>query len=419
MKKLALLLVLISLVVSGYQQQPSLFGVSGICHPLPTANPQELGMSTQKLNHITEVMQKHIDQKRMAGMVAVAARYGKIAYFEALGRQDMKKKTPMRKDSIFWIASMSKPITSVAVMMLYEEGKFALNEPVSNYLPVFADMEVGVEKKDETEGKVTYSTVPVEREVTILDLLRHTSGLGYGDGDTEMDKRYRKAMDTDENVPLAEWVGRLRSVPLKFQPGTRWEYGISTDVLERLVEVVSGMSFDRFFEERIFGPLGMKDTAFYVPDAKRDRLATLYSPGYVFNEEKQDLKNLDMTLKPSPVMDESYFGKSVKRLSGGGGLVSTAGDYLRFCQMLLNNGELDGVRILKKETVALMTRDHIGNIPKLDWMQDAFGLGFRIHDTSQDGPSKGTYRWGGSCEHQVLDRPERRTYNDIYDTNHS
>jgi len=392
-----------------------LFGAYGLCGPLPKAEPEEVGMSAEKLNHITEVMQKPIEEKRMAGMVAVAARQRRIVYFEALGEQDMEKGIPMRKDSIFWIASMTKPITSVAVMMLYEEGKFTLDEPVSNYLPVFKKMKVGVVTRDEAEDKVTITTVDVEREVTIRDLLCHTSGLGYGWGDSELDKLQQKAMGKDEDVTLAEWIERLKDVPLKFQPGTKWEYGISTDVLGRLVEVASGMTLDKFFEERIFKPLGMKDTAFYVPEDKRDRRATIYAPAYEFEEDKgeskaEDSDERDMTLRPASF---TYLDGSSKKFSGGkmfsggGGLMSTAGDYLRFCQMMLNNGELDGVRILKKDTVELMTRNPIVDIHEKSRKVGEFGLGFGIHDGSEDGPCKGAYSWGGAAGTGFCIDPEK------------
>ena len=294
--------------------------------------------------------------------------------------QDIESGTPMSEDSIFRFYSMTKPITSVAVMMLFEEGHFLLDDPVSKFLPEFKGLEVGVEEVDETTGEMVLKTVPAIREVSIRDLLRHTSGLTYGFwGNSLVDKMYLDQKVLTEDETLQDTVAKLGSIPLKHQPGTVWEYGVSTDVLGRLVEVVSGQAFDDFLNERIFAPLGMTNTGFSVPPEAIHRLATVYEP----NETNTAIAPYDPGKTRDYLKKPTYF-------SGGGGLVSTAADYLRFSQMLLNGGELDGTRILGPETVELMTRDHLVEIAdrgtsvhmasgsvSLDWTEGISGRSFR------------------------------------------
>jgi CubicO group peptidase (beta-lactamase class C family) len=308
--------------------------------------------------------------------------------------QDIEAGKPMQKDTIFRIYSMTKAITSTAVMMLHEEGEFFLNDPVSKYLPELKDLKVGIETTDPKTGKTSFTTVKANREITIRDLLRHTSGMPYGlFAKSRVDEMYSEAGILGERT-VADTVKKLGTLPLKYQPGSTWEYGVSTDVLGRLVEVVSGMSLDQFFKERIFEPLNMHDTFFSVPPEKAHRFAAIYS--------------LDKNKKiypAKPGVSRDYLTPTTY-FSGGGGLASTQGDYLRFCKMILNYGSLNRVSILSPKSVELMTSDHIvgvnkeckGSIVKI--REAGFGLGFRVNI----GPnllgklgSKGTASWGGAA----------------------
>lgn len=367
--------------------------------PPPVVAPEAVGLSGSRLARIREVMERHVAEKRIPGAMGLVARRGKIAYQEVFGMADVEAGKPMRLDTIHRIYSMTKPVTSVAVMMLYEEGKFQLNDPVAKYLPEFAKMQVGVEEKDPQTGQMVLKTVPAKRPITIRDLLRHTAGLTYGVfGDTLVDREYRKARILS-NPSLADFVTQLSRIPLLYEPGTRWHYSVSVDVLGRLVEVLSGKPFDQFLQERIFNPLQMNDTAFYVPANKRDRFAKLYSP------------TRDGKIQPAPICSTpqeclAKFPNAVPSLheppampSGGGGLVSTAHDYLRFCQMLLNQGQYDGKRLLGRKTVQLMTSDHLGSIPGMS-PGNGFGLGFAV--SKEPGVagmmgSPGEYNWGGAA----------------------
>ena len=334
------------------------------------AVPEEVGVSAERLERIRPVMQDYVDKGNLPGFLTVVARRGKIVHFETIGMRDVENKKPIEPDTIFRIYSMSKPITSVAVMMLYEEGKFQLTTPVSKFIPEFENMKVYNE--DQTEIS------EAKEEVTIKHLLMHTAGLTYGWGDKPVDERYKELKIFEDGSGLADMVKKLGDIPLVHEPGERWTYGVSTDVLGYFVEVVSGMPFEAFLQTRLFGPLGMVDTAFSVPPEKRDRFAALYSPTKDDGLErvgKAALSNDDFTFFPS----------------GGGGLVSTAADYMRFSQMLLNGGELDGVRILGKKTVELMRYPHHD-----DW----FGLGFAVV-TDKEPPdileSMGSFSWGGAA----------------------
>ena len=355
---------------------------------LPRATPEEVGFSSERLTRIDDFMERHLAANRMAGAVVLIARRGKVAYFEAFGKQDLKAGKPMAKDVIFRIYSMTKPITSVGVMMLYEEGRFGLNDPISKYVPELKDLEVGVEGTDPKTGEPRFTTVASERDMTIRDLLRHTSGLTYGIfGDSAVDKMYVEAEVLNRDGTMADTVEKLSKLPLKHQPGADWTYGMSTDVLGRFIEVISGMGLDEFFEKRIFGPLGMTDTGFYVPPEKKDRLATLYAP------------NEDRTIRLSDPETVQDFQVPPTWISGGGGLVSTTADYFRFCQLLLNGGEFEGVRLLGPRTVGLMTRSHTTGIDMGPWLpRFRFGLGFLIYpDPGDVGAivSEGTHAWGG------------------------
>ncbi|MGH9769355.1 MAG: serine hydrolase domain-containing protein, partial [Blastocatellia bacterium] len=365
----------------------------------PAVAPEEVGLASGRLAHIRSVMSRHVAEKRIPGATGLIARRGKIAYQEAFGMADVEAGKPMRLDTIHRIYSMTKPITSVAVMMLYEEGKFQLNDPVAKYLPEFAKMQVGIEEKDPQTGKPTLKTAPAKRPVTVRDLLRHTAGLTYGFfSETLVDKEYRKARILSD-LNLAEFVTNLSKIPLLHEPGARWHYSVSVDVLGRLVEALSGKSFDQFLQERIFTPLDMRDTGFYVPADKKDRFAKLYSPTKdgkiqpaVICATRQECVEKFPNAVPSYLEPPTL-------LSGGGGLVSTAYDYLRFCQMLLNKGQYDGKRLLSRKTIQLMSSDNLGTIAGMG-PGVGFGLGFAVSKAPGEAGmmgSAGEYNWGGAA----------------------
>ncbi len=393
MKRLMLWLFPIVLVLSSIP-------VSGkIESGLPLTAPEEVGLSGNRLTRIRTVMNQHVAEKRIPGAIGLVARHGKIAYEESFGMADVETGKPMKIDTIHRIYSMTKPITSVAVMMLYEEGRFLLNDPVSKYIPELGKLQVGIEKKDPQTGETTLTTAPSKREMTIRDLLRHTSGLTYGFfGDTLVDRAYRKDKILSD-LNLAEFITNLSKQPLLYEPGTRWNYSVSVDVLGRLVEVVSGKPLDQYFAERIFNPLKMVDTGFYVPANKKARLARLYSPTRDGRIRPAEVCNTRQEcVDKFPNAAPSYL-EPIGLLSGGGGLVSTAYDYLRFCQMMLNRGELDGVRLLSRKTVELMSSDHLGEIP-MGQPGYGFGLGFAVNKAPGVAGmmgSVGEYNWGGAA----------------------
>ena len=372
---------------------------SSFAQGLPKANkPEDVGFSSERLKRVTDAFQSEVDKGAIPGAVVLIARNGKIAYLEAFGFQNRENKEPMKTDAIFRIASMSKPITSVAVMMLVEEGKIQLLDPVSHYLPEFKGVQVGVEKLNTTTGNSELIGEPPRQEMTIQDLLRHTSGLTYGIfGKSLVKQAYNEANLFDRNQTLAEFVSKIAKLPLAYHPGTTWEYSHSTDVLGRIVEVVSGVTLDQFVADRIAKPLGLSDTGFYVPAEKLDRLAeTQIDP-----TTGKRWPTFDVTNRPN-------------WLAGGSGMVSTAADYVRFAQMLLNGGELDQVRLLSPRTVSFMTSDHlwpgvafspvtlnlfeplgIAPTPKVG---QGFGLGFVVRTQEGRNPmpgSPGEYFWAG------------------------
>lgn len=358
-----------------------------IASELPTATPEQVGLSAEKLQEARAAMQKLVDDKRIAGGVFAVARRGKVVQFETCGMMDIESGKPMRRDTIFRFYSMSKPITSVAAMILYEQGKIELDDPVSKYIPEFKELKVAADPDAEE-----ITEVPARREMSVRDLMRHTSGLTYGVfGNTAVDKLYRKTIQlSGQGDNLEEMAKKLASIPLLYQPGTKWHYGFSTDVLGRVVEVASCQSLDKFFAERIFEPLGMVDTAFYVPSEKIDRFATNYGP------------NPQGGLQPIDIPKTSRYTEMPTLFSGGGGLVSTASDYMRFCLMLLNKGEFGGKRLLKAETVEMMTKNQLPEqaypIGNGDRAGVGFGLGFSVRVESSNGDSSsrlGEYGWGG------------------------
>jgi len=359
------------------------FSTAALSEDLTTTDPERLGFSTTRLARIGAWYQPRVEAGDVTGAVVAIARGDDLAYFQAIGFQDRAKTIPMKRDSIFWIASMTKPITSVAAMILVEDGKLDLDAPVAKYLPELKDMQVGVEETDPANGKVEIKRVPPERPMMVRDLLRHTSGLVYPPQyvDAPINRLYLRAHFGGDNT-LAEFVASLADLPLAHQPGKVWEYSWGVDVLARVVEVASNQPFDQFLENRIFGPLGMVDTGFYVPAAKLGRLV-----------EAPELR--------IPQFDVT---RPRKLLSGGGGLVSTAADYLRFCKMLLNGGERDGVRILSAKTVREMTTNSLPAGIKFaseaigPSLGSSWGLGFaiRTQPTSSNVPgSVGSYAWAG------------------------
>jgi CubicO group peptidase (beta-lactamase class C family) len=348
--------------------------------PLPMDTPEDIGLSTAGLGRLGAVLSAEVARSRVPGAVVLVARRGRVGYFESFGRRDPAIGAPMAKDAIFRIYSMTKPIVSVAAMMLWEEGRFLLNDPIAKYLPDLAHLKVAVEHGAEIE------LVPAARSITIQDLLRHTSGLTYEfRGGGPVHKMYTAAKIYSRNQSNADQVAALGKLPLLHQPGSRWEYGRSTDVLGRLIEVLSGLTLGEYLKRNILAPLGMIDTAFHVPESHFARLAEPFA---------QDPES-GATVQLVNVRDVPKFE------SGGGGLVSTASDYARFLQMLLNNGMLDGVRFLSRKTIEFMTADHLGSItgaPDLLLPGYGFGLGFavRLHAGIAHVPgSVGQYFWGG------------------------
>jgi CubicO group peptidase (beta-lactamase class C family) len=352
---------------------------------LPRAEaPEQVGFSSARLEVLASVVRRDVERKLIPGAVVLLARNGRVAFAEAFGFQDREAGTPMALDSIFRIASMTKPMSSVAAMMLSEEGRLEIAAPVAQYLPEFSEMTVGVER------------TRARRTMTVQDLMRHTSGLTYapfGDSPVQMLWRDHKLMDEDQtNAELVEKLGR---VPLMFEPGTIWEYSMSTDVLGRIVEVVSGLSLGEFFQTHITGPLGMRDTGFAATGERAGRVAEAQADPAT--GQRPPMRNV---------------GKLARWESGGGGAVGTAADYLRFCQMLLNGGDLDGVRLLAPKTVALMASDHLppgvgygetararfGALAPVPEMGYGFGLGFAVRLEPGRSPvpgSVGEYFWGG------------------------
>jgi len=358
----------------------------------PSGKPEDIGMSSERLRRIHEAIQRHIDTGEISGAVTLVARRGRLVHFEAHGLMDIESKRPMQKDAIFRIASMSKPITSVAVMMMLEEGKIRLNDPVSRFLPEFKNSKVAVPRGNSGE----FYEVPADRELTIRDLLTHTNGLMTGGTGSKAGPPRPAPGDT-----LATYVPRLAAVPLDFQPGTQWAYSglAGPDTLSRIVEIVSGQPYDEFLQTRIFQPLGMKDTFFYPPDDRRPRLATLYSKSSkgLLKAENQDGFSL-----------KTYF-------SGGGGLMSTAEDYLQFAQMLLNGGELHGRRLLSPRTVDLMAANHVGDMFNGKLGRPAHGMGYGLLvGIVEDGVaaglrvSNGSFGWDGAYGTQTWIDPREK-----------
>ena len=347
---------------------------------LGTARPESVGMSSERLARLTSGMKALADQEQLSGVVTMVARDGKVVHFETAGKRDIGSGAPMKKDSIFRIYSMSKPITGVAMMMLFEEGKWQLNDPVSKHIPEFANLQVA--KVNPQSGAVT--RVPPDHPMTMRELMSHSGGLSYGVfGSTAVDKMYTEANVMDPTQPLQVMIDKLAKIPLLLQPGEKWHYSLSVDVQGYLVEKLSGQPFPEFLRTRIFVPLKMKDTAFFVPPQKMDRFAAFYT------------YDKDRKLVPSASAD---YSKEPALPSGGGGLVSTATDYMRFCQMLLNGGELDEVRILSPLSVKLMRTNALPESARHMGPGTGFGLDFAVVDDPAAAGGyvgEGTFYWGG------------------------
>lgn len=364
---------------------------------LRASDPATLGFDPTRLQRVDAAIQGQIDQQRLAGGVMYIARDGEIAELRAFGLRDIEARQPMTSDSIFRIASMSKAVTTVAVMMLYEEGKLMLHDPVSKYIPAFKNSVVAVPPPADAPAGTKFVTVPAKRPIQIRDLLTHTAGLTYGDGlavDAYKQAKLHGWYFADRDETIGEAIDRLATLPLHAQPGESWQYGYSTDVLGRLVEVISGKPLDQFFAERIFGPLKMVDSCFYLPPEKEARLAKVYG--------LQDGKLV--------LGDQGAYVRGPRKcFSGGAGLLSTATDYGRLLQMLLNGGELDGVRLLSPKTVELMHANHTGTKYSSD--TGAFGLGFWVMtDLGYYGElgSVGAFGWGSAYFPQYVVDPKER-----------
>ncbi len=352
---------------------------------LARAAPEDVGMSSDRLERLDDAMQGLVDDGLLAGITTMIARHGKIAHFGTFGHQNIEDGVEMSEDTIFRIYSMTKPITGVALMILYEEGRFRLSDPVHRYIPEFEGLEVA--REDGPNGQPI--TEPAHHPMTIRELMAHTAGLSYGIfSESQVDTLYNEANVLDNDSTLKDMIDKLAKIPLRQQPGSMWHYSVAVDVQGYLVEVLSGQRFDEFLNERIFGPLSMNDTAFHVAADKADRFSQVYT------------HDADGNL----IAQEGFGGRRdylepPAFLSGGGGLVSTTMDYMRFSQMLLNGGELDGVRILAPSTVRLMHLNHLPRELKEMSPGTGFGLDFAVvlDPVAADGISKGEYYWGGAA----------------------
>jgi CubicO group peptidase (beta-lactamase class C family) len=360
---------------------------------------KKAGFSVERLQRLDAAIEGDIARQQLAGGIMYVARDGRVVQFKTYGKQDIENNVPMQQDAIFRIASMSKAITTVAVMMLYEEGHFLLNDPVSKFLPAFKDSMVAIPAAGSLVNSA-FTTEKARRPISIRDLLRHTAGLTYGNGPAA--EAYKQAGFTHwymlgRNETIAQVVDRIAALPLNAHPGEVWQYGYATDVLGRLVEVVSGKPLDQFIQERITGPLAMPDTSFFLSPEKANRLVNLYG-----------MENGKLSLKETAATSEFIHGPR-KLLSGGAGLLSTAPDYARFLQMLLNGGELDGVRVLSPKTVELMHANHVGD--KFREQADGFGLGFWVNvnqgNVGEVG-SEGAYGWGSAYFPEYVVDPKER-----------
>ncbi len=399
-KKSVIIFVILTIAVATNSQTGSAYKSS----PLQETTPANAGMSAERVDRIDAMCKESVNEGDVPGMVVLVARDGKIVLHKAYGMADNELGRKMKKDDIFRIASQSKAITSTAVMMLWEEGKFKLDDPISKYIPEFGDPKV---LESFTYEDTSYTAVPANKEITIRHLLTHTSGIGYGviDGDERFRLIFQKAGITDlfttENITIGESVKKLATLPLHHNPGEAFTYSEGLDVLGYFIEIVSGMPFDMFLRKHLFDPLGMDDTWFYLPGPKTNRLVAV-----------QEKENGKWVRYPLTFYDPNYPIKGAKRFfSGGAGLSSTAKDYATFLQMYLNGGELNGVRILSRTTVQTIMGNQVGDLWGGD--QDYYGLAFGvITSEGQDAGgrgSKGTFSWGGYFNTQYFADPAEQT----------
>ncbi len=390
--------------IGGAWAQPSKAWTSG--------KPEENGLSSARLQLIDQLLDTHVKNQWIPGAVAIIVRNGKVVYLKSFGYSHVEKQTPLKTNDIFRIASQTKAITSLAVMMLWEEGKFQLDDPISRYVPEFKNPRVLTSLN---WSDTTYATVPAKSEITIRQLLTHTSGIDYAAiGSQEFRAVYAKARVPsgigNASMVLADKIKVLGTLPLKHHPGEQYTYGLNTDVLGYLVEVLSGLSLDQFFRQRIFQPLGMNDTHFYLPKEKQNRLVTLYQSreGRVAPVPTEAYDGVNPNY---PTLEGTYF-------SGGAGLSSTVEDYARFLQLFLNKGELNGVRLISRKTVELMLTDQL---PKT--MSNAFGLGFGLETEKNDAQSVlslGSFSWGGAFNTHYWADPKEKiiglVFTNMYNT---
>ena len=363
---------------------------TGAAQGLVRVEPEEVGMSSERLDRLSLALETMVDDGRLAGAVTIVVRRGKIAYREGIGWRDVEAESPMPSDGIFRIASQTKALASVGVMLLQEEGKLLITDPVGKYLPAFAETTVA-----EPNDEGGYDVVPARRPVTIRDLLTHTAGISYGMGPAGI-ASWQEAGITgwyfaDRDEPVGDTMARLAELPMDAHPGERWVYGYNTDILGAMIEKISGQTLGEFLTERLFEPLGMNDTHFFLPDGKLGRLATVYS-------SVGDGSSFEKAPEPGHMVGQGHYVNGPRKaFSAGAGLLSTATDYATFLQMMLNGGELDGTRILSRKTVESMLSDHLGGIPFRPGQ--GFGLGFSItHDPAAAGlpGSAGEFGWGGA-----------------------
>ena len=378
MKKISLLPILLFL-----------FSFHISAQELESASPEEVGVSSDRINRLTNVMQEYVDQNKMSGAVALVARKNKIIYYNAVGKSDLENDRIMNKDAIFRIASQTKAIVSVGIMILQEEGKLLISDPLSKFIPEFKESTVAVSSNDGN-----YRIVKSKREITLRDLLTHTAGIGYGQGiasDLWAEAEIQGWYFANRDEPIIETVKRMANLPNDAHPGEQFVYGYNTDILGAVIEIVSGESLASFLQTRILNPLKMMDTHFYLPKVKEDRLATVYSSTNDGIKRAPD--------KGTMISQGAYVNGPRKSYSGGAGFLSTAKDYAQFLQMMLNGGTYNGNRILSRKSIELMTTDHLGSV-SFPWSEGTgFGLGFSIAtDIGIRGQmgSLGEYGWGGA-----------------------
>jgi CubicO group peptidase (beta-lactamase class C family) len=374
--------------------------LTAVAEPLPSVSPDHVGLDSAALAEIDAALQSYVSEGKLAGIVVLIAREGQVAHAGVYGQMDLETGQAMRRDALFRIYSMTKPITGVALMTLFDEGLFQLDDPVGKYLSGFDNVKVFVGKDGDT-----IKLEALKRPVTIRDLMSHTAGLAYGLFPLNpVDAMYTEAKLLDRTKSLDSMLERLLKLPLAAQPGEKWMYSIAVDVQGKLIEALSGKTLDEFFAERVFEPLSMHDTVFFVPPEKLDRLTVNYG-------------KKDGRLSQVDGSTTSQFATKPVLLSGGGGLVSTADDYLRFAQMMLNRGELDGARILRPETVDLMTRNHLADklvpiaLGPLPLANMGFGLDFAVRVKTADGEPEGSlgeYGWGGAASTQFFVAPHEK-----------